>query len=56
MVELPKRLTGLREDGFAICHQLTTLDRSKFGTKTGVLDQATLARIEEGIRVALDFS
>ena len=31
VVELPKRLTGLREDGFAICHQLTTLD-----TKNGV--------------------
>ena len=56
VVELPKRLTGLRDDGFAICHQLTTLDRSKFGSKTGVVDQATLAQIEEGIRVALDFS
>jgi len=56
VVELPRRLTGLREDGFAICHQITTLDRSKFGTKTGALDQATLARIEDGIRLALDFS
>ena len=56
VVELPKRLTGLNADGFAICHQVTTLDRSKFGVKTGALDLATLAQIEAGIRLALDFS
>ena len=56
VVELSKRLTGLNADSFAICHQVTTLDRSKFGAKTGTLDPATLVQIETGINLALDFS
>ena len=55
VVVLPKRLTWLNSYGFAICHQMTTLDLSKFGAKTGALDLETLAQIEAGIRLALDF-
>ena len=56
VVPLSQRLTGLGGDGFAICHQITTLDRAKFGVKTGALDQATLAAVEEGMRAALAFA
>ena len=55
VVELPKQLTGLGADSFAICHQITTLDRSKIGEKTGSLDQTKLAEIEAGLRLAMDF-
>ena len=54
VVALPKQMTGLDQDGFAICHQITTLDRSKLGAKTGALDRATLALVEQGMRDALD--
>lgn len=55
VVPLARRLTGLPEDSFAICHQVTTLDRSKFGARTGALDRAAMSEVEEGIRAALDF-
>ena len=56
MIPLPKGLVGLKDDGYAICHQITTLDRSKFGKRIGALDANTFAAIEEGIRAALDMS
>lgn len=55
VVPLPRRLTGLPEDSFAICHQVTTLDRSKFGAHICALDRATMLDVELGIRAALDF-
>ena len=54
VIPLPKGFAGLKDDGYAICHQITTLDRSKFGKRIGLLDAATIAAIEEGIRAALD--
>ncbi len=54
VVPLPKGLVGLNDDGYAICHQITTLDRSKFGKRIGALDTNTITAIEEGIRAALD--
>lgn len=38
----------------ALCHQITTLDRSKFTRKLGQLTAGTLKRIEAGIKVAID--
>jgi mRNA-degrading endonuclease toxin of MazEF toxin-antitoxin module len=38
----------------ALCHQVTTLDRAKLAEHLGALSQATLARIEAGLRAALD--
>ena len=45
---------GLRKSGVALCHQVTTLDRAKLTERLGALSQATLARIEEGLKAALD--
>lgn len=45
---------GLRKPGVALCHQVTTLDRAKLAERLGSLSQATLARVETGLKAALD--
>lgn len=45
---------GLRKPGVALCHQVTTLDRAKLTERLGALSQATLARVETGLKAALD--
>ena len=51
LLEGPGRL---RTAGVALCHQVTTLDRAKLTERLGALSQATLARIEDGLKAALD--
>jgi len=45
---------GLKKGGVALCHQVTTLDRAKLTDRIGVLSATALARVEEGLRTALD--
>jgi mRNA interferase MazF len=45
---------GLREDCVAVCHQITTLDRSKLGQRIGSLPEAALRDVEAAIRAAID--
>lgn len=45
---------GLSDAGFALCHQITTLDRSKLTTHVGSLREETLIEIEDAILAALD--
>jgi mRNA-degrading endonuclease toxin of MazEF toxin-antitoxin module len=45
---------GLPRAGVAICHQVTTLDRAKLIERLGVLSDATLAAVENGLKAALD--
>ena len=47
---------GLSEDSIAICHQITTVDRSKLGRKIGALSEAALWDVENGLRAAVDLS
>jgi mRNA-degrading endonuclease toxin of MazEF toxin-antitoxin module len=44
----------LKEDGVAVCHQITTLDRSKLTQQIGSLSEAALRDIEAAIRAAID--
>lgn len=37
-----------------MCHQITTLDRSKLVRKIGSLPEAALRDIEDGLRAAVD--
>lgn len=46
--------TGLAEDSLAICHQITTLDRSKLERRIGVLTGESMRQVEEGIAAACD--
>ena len=53
-VRLPAAVTHLPQESFAICHQITTLDRSKIGTRIGMLPQDAIEEIEQGIAAACD--
>jgi len=44
----------LTPDSLAICHQITTLDRSKITTRIGTLSRAEMQEIEQGIAAACD--
>lgn len=46
---------GLTRDSVALCHQITTLDRSKLVERLGALPAETVTEIEQGVQAALDF-
>lgn len=53
-VPIPDGAGGLRGDGVAMCHQITTLDRTKLSRRLGALPADVLAAVELGIKAALD--
>lgn len=52
-ISLPKGTGGLLKESVALCHQITTLDRSKLTEKIGVLNDDYLEKIENGIKAAI---
>ena len=54
VVEIPSGAAGLLKTSFAICHQVTTLDRAKLAKRIGSLPAQSLRLVEEGLRAALD--
>jgi mRNA-degrading endonuclease toxin of MazEF toxin-antitoxin module len=53
-VPLAKGTAGLKSDGVALCHQVTTLDRSKLAKRIGVLPEVDLKAVDAGLCAALD--
>ena len=53
-VPLPAGSGGLKGNSIALCHQVTTLDRSKFFNRIGSLPGLLLAQVEEGLKNAQD--
>ena len=51
---LPRGVAGLRKESVVLCHQVTTLDRSKLIQRIGELDTAELDQVEDGLRAAMD--
>jgi mRNA-degrading endonuclease toxin of MazEF toxin-antitoxin module len=47
---------GLAEDSVALCHQITTLDRSKLTRRIGSLPEPALRAVEDGLRAAVDLA
>jgi mRNA-degrading endonuclease toxin of MazEF toxin-antitoxin module len=45
---------GLPKTSFAVCHQVTTLDRNKLTKKVGSLPSESLREVEEGLKAAMD--
>ncbi len=45
---------GLRKPCVAVCHQVTTLDRSKVLARMGALSRASLERVNQGLKAALE--
>ena len=54
VVPLARGTGGLPEDCAAICHQITTLDRSKLAQRISILPAPVLQAVETGIRAAID--
>ena len=55
-VPIAKGSGGLHKDSFGLCHQVTTLDRRKLTQRLGALSSEDLARIDKGMKAALDLS
>jgi mRNA-degrading endonuclease toxin of MazEF toxin-antitoxin module len=54
VVEIPGGTAGLPRACFAVCHQVTTLDRAKLTRKIGVLSSEILEDVEEALKAAMD--
>jgi len=54
VVEIPGGAAGLPKTSFAVCHQVTTLDRAKLTRRVGSLPPEFLSVVEQGLRAALD--
>lgn len=53
-VFLPSGTASLTQDSTALCHQITTLDRSKLTTRISMLPPEILAGIEKALLAAVD--
>jgi mRNA interferase MazF len=54
VVELPGGPTGLPKASFAVCHQVTTLDRAKLARKIGTLPPEILGAVGEALTASMD--
>src|SRR5215210_950128 len=45
---------GLGKDSVALCHQVTTLDRSKLVQRIGELSSREVKQVEDGLKAAMD--
>jgi Growth inhibitor len=54
VIELSGGTVGLLKTSFAVCHQVTTLDRAKLNKKVGILTPGSLREVEEGLKAAMD--
>jgi len=52
-VLLPAGTGGLTKPSVALCHQVTTLDRSKLNQRLGLLPDQLLREVEVGLQAAL---
>ena len=54
VVEFAGGTAGLAKTSFAVCHQVTTLDRAKLTKRVGTLPAEPLRELEAGLKAALD--
>ena len=54
VVALAAGSAGLKSDSSAICHQVTTLDRTKLEERLGTLPADILIQVEKALLAALD--
>lgn len=54
IVTLPKGSGNLPKESIVLCHQVTTLDRSKIQAKIGILSSEEMRAVERGLMAALD--
>ncbi|BBM86213.1 type II toxin-antitoxin system PemK/MazF family toxin [Candidatus Uabimicrobium amorphum] len=56
VVIIEKDEAGLSKQSCALCHQVTTLDRSKLGKNIGKLKTSTLCEVNEALKKAMNLS
>lgn len=54
VIELAGVTAGLPKTSFAVCHQVTTLDRTKLTKRVGSLPSQPMREIEAGLKAAMD--
>jgi len=54
VIEIPAGAGGLAKKSFAVCHQVTTLDRAKLTKRIGALPSEVLREVELGLKGAMD--
>jgi mRNA interferase MazF len=54
VVALPSGTAGLKSDSSAICHQITTINRSKLEERMGSLPVEILLQVEQALLAAVD--
>jgi mRNA interferase MazF len=54
VVHLAAAVSGLPQDSVVVCHQITTLDRSKLDARIAALPAEVIGRIESAIAAACD--
>ena len=54
VIELPGGVAGLPKTSFAVCHQVTTLDRAKLTKRIGTLLLESMREVDEGLKAAMD--
>ena len=54
VIQIPACAGGLPRTSFAVCHQVTTLDRAKLTKRIGALPATVLAEVEDGLKAAMD--
>jgi len=52
-IHLPAGSGGLKKESIAVCHQVTTLDRSKLTQFIGLLGVQLLSQVDDGLKAAL---
>lgn len=53
-VPLPAGSGGITRSSFALCHQVTTLDRAKLSERVGFVSVSVLATVDAGLRAAMN--
>jgi mRNA interferase MazF len=54
IVKIPAGAGGLPKESFAVCHQVTTLDRAKLTKRIGTLPPEVLRQVEMGLKASMD--
>ena len=54
VVEIPGGAAGLPKTSYAVCHQVTTLDRAKLTKRIGTLPADLIEDLGGGLKAALD--
>jgi len=54
VIFIPHGTGGLDRDSYVLCHQITTIDKSKLTKYIGDLPENIITQIERGVKIAID--